>query len=209
MKFHTSLAIRPSLTLALALNGVCFHASLFEAKAGQGLKSYHNQMSSQGVLTPDQKEHLADRVLAMILTYSLKTDIDAESIGARPCLKKQEGTSELKKKILHFIQKSQPITFTLVGFPFKSGNKEKKVIGDLPDLAERLALEKLHRFVEDISEIYPYGAKLNLYADGLAFFDVLGIPLEKVLQYETSLKTLAADLPLISIITCQDLFPNA
>lgn len=207
MKITKFLAMRPYLTAALVVSSFQLNSQLYAASLNPSQISHDPDefINSEPSL---QNEKIADKVLAIILSHSLTRDIDAESVNELHSPEPLQGCFELRQKLLQIIQTSQPITFTLVGFPFKSGNKETKVIGDLPDLAERLALEKLHKFMEEISRVYTYGAKISIYTDGLAFFDQLDVPLEKVTGYEKALKQLAADLPLISIMTCQDLFPD-
>ncbi|MBX9785830.1 MAG: isocyanide synthase family protein [Alphaproteobacteria bacterium] len=207
MKITKPLAVRPYLTVALVVSSFQFNSQLYAASPNVNQVSHDPDELNNPELSL-QNEKVADKVLAVILSHSLTRDIDAESVNELQSSESLQGCSELRQKLLQIIQKSQPLTFTLVGFPFKSGNKETKVIGDLPDLAERLALEKLHKFMEEIGQVYAYGAKIIIYTDGLAFFDQLDVPLEKVTGYETALKQLAADLPLISIMTCQDLFPD-
>jgi pyoverdine/dityrosine biosynthesis protein Dit1 len=207
MKIKKSLAVRPYLTAVLAVSSFQLNSQLYAASLNSS-QIFHDPDEMNHPKSSLQNEKVADKVLAIILGHSLTRDIDAEGVNELQRSESLQGCFELRQKLLQIIQKSQPITFTLVGFPFKSGNKETKVIGDLPDLAERLALEKLHKFMEEIGKVYAYGAKIIIYTDGLAFFDQLDVPLEKVTGYEKALKQLAADLPLISIMTCQDLFPD-
>jgi len=199
MKLLKSEALRPYLALSLIFNVSPVNAELVQHTVSKHTESLMNET---------QNDQVVAKVCAIILKHSLKKDIDAESIQVFTSLKDQQGLTELKKKILQFVQKSQPIAFTLVGFPFKSGNKDRKVIGILADQAERHALENLEEFLEDIHKVHKHGAKLTIYTDGLSFFDLLGIPLKDLLAYEKSLKELAADLPFISIMNCQDLFPG-
>ena len=150
----------------------------------------------------------ADAVVDVLLSHALTQDIDAK--GCDYVLKHipQKGRARLKEKILTFIQHSKPLIFTLVGFPFKSRNTEKNVVGTLPDQGERVALQGLQSLVNDVTRLYPPGAMIQIYTDGFAFCDVIGVPYETVRSYERALKTLAADLPALSIITLQDLFPG-
>lgn len=207
MKISKSLVVGPYLTAALVVSSFQLNPQLYAASLNSS-QIFHNPDEMSPLKPSLQNEKVADKVLAIILSHSLTRDIDAESVTELHSSEPLQGCFELRQKLLQTIQRSQPLTFTLVGFPFKSSNKETKVIGDLPDLAERLALEKLHKFMEEIGKVYTYGAKIIIYTDGLAFFDQLDVPLEKVTGYEKALKQLAADLPLISIMTCQDLFPD-
>ncbi len=200
MKVFRSGAFAPSLavsfTLSLMLTTHYFHARGYPFP--------------EAFLPVDasQNEQIVDKICTVILRYALTRDIDAQNVSVASKFPNQKGIPDLKKKIRDLIKESQPLPFTLVGFPFKSGNKQKNVIGALPDQAERLALETLQRFMEEIHKVYKPGAHLIIYTDGLAFCDLLGISLDEVARYEQTLKKLAANLPSLSIVTCKDLFPN-
>lgn len=72
----------------------------------------------------------------------------------------------LKKEIKIFVEKNNPINFVLPAFPCKSPNTEKKVLGQLPDKAEEVALENLHNFCKSITNIHPPGCKITIASDG-------------------------------------------
>lgn len=159
-----------------------------------------------------QNEHdfsqQADAVARIILSHALRQDIDALGCDYVVGPTRVKGYAQLKEKLLAFVKDSKPLVFTLVGFPFKSRNTKKNVLGPLPDQGERAALEGLHAFMGDISRVYPPGAKVQIYTDGLAFCDVIGVSHRTVACYEHALKLLAADLSSVSIITLQDLHPG-
>lgn len=208
MKLLKLEALSPylSLSLILSLN----QAQAYPYTLPSPLLTKENKVAGSSVeLTLNEgKEQLADKVCALILAHSLTRDIDAEDSNVLIPSQDRQGYPELRKKVLNFINHSQPILFTLIGFPFKSGNRVKNVIGPFPDQAERLALEKMQRFMEEINQVYPHGASLRIYTDGLAFCDLLGVSITNVQRYEKILKRLARDLPLLSIITIHDLFPD-
>jgi pyoverdine/dityrosine biosynthesis protein Dit1 len=199
MNIKKFAALRPFVCTSLILSSLSATAYTF---------SDVFQHSTETIMTDKTREQQAADISRIILKYALTKDIDAENVQVKPSAQNQTGLPELQKKILHFVKHKKPLVFTLIGFPFKSGNMEKNVISSRPDYAERLALENLQNFMREISQIYSPGAKLIIYTDGLAFHDLLGISLENVINYEDSLKQLATDLPLISIVTCRDLFPN-
>lgn len=70
------------------------------------------------------------------------------------------------------ITANHPITMVLPAFPWKSPNKDK-VLGDGADLGEELGLAKLNHLCEEISKIYPYGARLILICDGPVYNGML------------------------------------
>ena len=57
----------------------------------------------------------------------------------------------------------------LPAIPFKSANKVYKVLGNLPDKAEELALDRLNRMCVRIQEIYPPGARITIVSDGITY----------------------------------------
>lgn len=103
-------------------------------------------------------------------------------------------------KIVAKIEQQQPITFVLPAFPGKSPNLAK-VLGTLPDMAERLALEFLQQLCERIGRIYEPGAKVILASDGRVFSDLIGIRDKDVSAYRNELCEMIKDLDLTAIAT--------
>ncbi|MFI6040935.1 L-tyrosine/L-tryptophan isonitrile synthase family protein [Nocardia sp. NPDC051321] len=85
-----------------------------------------------------------------------------------------------------FIAAGKPIHFVIPAFPAKSRN-HRKTLGRLPDLGERLALDSMQSFCEQISAVYAPGAVVTICSDGHVFSDVLGIPDEHVDDYGAEL----------------------
>lgn len=81
----------------------------------------------------------------------------------------------------------QPIELVLPAFPAKSPNRHK-VLGDLPDTAEELALGSLHDLCVEIGEIYPPGARLTICSDGHVFSDLVGVSDEQVNAYNQAIR---------------------
>jgi len=75
-------------------------------------------------------------------------------------------------RIAHTMTTEQPIHFVLPGFPAKSPNPHK-VLGALPDRAERLALEALERLCVELGELHP--VRLTIASDGHVFGPVVGV----------------------------------
>ena len=48
-------------------------------------------------------------------------------------------------------------------------NRENKVLGHLPDLAEELALRRLNAMADSVKEVYECGAVVNIASDGVLF----------------------------------------
>lgn len=152
------------------------------------------------------------KIAALLQEYSLTYDIDAKSINNNFTIKHELSeltTCEaLMNKIGNFVHHKKPIVLTMVGFPYKSSNTKDKVLSSMADGAERYSLVYIHTLLEKIKKIYEPGAKLFIFTDGIAFCDIEHITDEAVTEYENSLKTLAQDLPYITILTMRDICPH-
>lgn len=103
-------------------------------------------------------------------------------------------------KILDAIENNQPISFVLPAFPGKSPNPEK-VLGELPDHAERLSLQFLGSLCESIKSYYSPGIKIILCSDGRVFSDVVGIKESYVTAYQLELDRLISEMNLKDLST--------
>lgn len=103
-------------------------------------------------------------------------------------------------KITKAIENGAPIFFVLPAFPGKSPNPAK-VLGHRPDLAERLALQFLHRLAGRIQRIYAPGAKILLCSDGRVFSDVVGLRESDVSEYQREIDETIASLGLTNLAT--------
>lgn len=103
-------------------------------------------------------------------------------------------------KIAAKIEQGQPITFVLPAFPGKSPNLAK-VLGTLPDMAERRALLFLQQLCERIGRIYEPGARIILASDGRVFSTVVGMSDEDVSAYRDELRQMIAQMGLDKIST--------
>jgi L-tyrosine isonitrile synthase len=153
------------------------------------------------------KVNRANQIYAVLEKHRITYDIDAHSVDPTVNTEPQPpaGVDALVQQIDRFVQEDKPINLLLVGFPFKSQNHEKKTLGDLPDMAERTALEYLQNIVSKIKRIYRPGAHLTIFCDGTPFAQFFMVPEDTVLAYESTLRTLTADLPDITLYTTTDL----
>lgn len=103
-------------------------------------------------------------------------------------------------KIVSKVAQREPITFVLPAFPGKSPNPAK-VLGPLPDMAERRALEFLQHLCDRIRQNYSPGAKIILCSDGRVFSDIVGMRDEDVTIYQKELSMMIVKLGLSSIST--------
>ena len=113
-------------------------------------------------------------------------------------------------KIVAKIEQGQPVSFVLPAFPGKSPNLGK-VLGILPDMAERRALQFLQQLAERIGRIYEPGANIILASDGRVFSDVVGMRDEDVSAYRDELRAMIAEMGLdrISTFNLEELYAEA
>ncbi|MBI2785778.1 MAG: L-tyrosine/L-tryptophan isonitrile synthase family protein [Legionella longbeachae] len=103
-------------------------------------------------------------------------------------------------KIISTVQRNKPVSFVLPAFPGKSPNPEK-VLGFLPDHAERLSLKFLGALCEQIKKYYSPGIKIILCSDGRVFSDVVAMKESNVTDYQAELVRLIEDMSLSDIST--------
>jgi len=110
-------------------------------------------------------------------------------------------------RVQSFVESGQPIQMVLPAFPAKSPNLQK-VLGVLPDTAERLALRQLQTVCEEIGEIYAPGAQLTICSDGHVFSDLVGVSDETVTAYNTAIRAMIEEMGLqrLSFFNLQDLY---
>lgn len=74
-----------------------------------------------------------------------------------------------KELIKGFIDRNESIELILPAFPFKSSNKSQKVLGSLPDEAERVSLMHLNGLCESIKEVTENDCHLTIISDGISY----------------------------------------
>ena len=89
-------------------------------------------------------------------------------------------------RVAAFVRANAPIELVLPAFPAKSPNL-KKVLGALPDLAEERAIERLSELLDDITRVWPPGARLTICSDGHVFADAVGVEDDVVDAYRSAL----------------------
>lgn len=104
------------------------------------------------------------------------------------------------QKVVSAILVQKPIQFVLPAFPGKSPNPAK-VLGPLPDLAERRALSFLNSLCRRLKKIYQPGAEVVLCSDGRVFSDVVGMKEEHVTAYQDAIDEMIKELHLEHIST--------
>ncbi|NBX17935.1 MAG: pyoverdine biosynthesis protein PvcA [Proteobacteria bacterium] len=115
--------------------------------------------------------------------------------------------SKYLPKIISAVREQVPVTFVLPAFPAKSPNPEK-VLGHLPDFAERLALRFLADLAQRIRSIYSRGVQFIICSDGRVFSDVVGMDDAHVSSYQEEFSALVKETGQgsITLVNLEDLF---
>lgn len=144
------------------------------------------------------------RQLLSLVFRSRRTESSADPCLENPC---DECFAVHWERTKAFILRNDPVHFVIPAFPAKSHNP-RKVVGTLPDLGERLAVEFLQSFCEHVRHVYPPGARITICSDGHVFADVLGIPDDDVTHYRDELSRLIAATGgnAIDLYTLDDVF---
>lgn len=74
-----------------------------------------------------------------------------------------------QSRIENFIKKGRSIELILPAFPFKSSNKSVKVLGTLPDEAERVSLMHLDGLCQAIEDVSESKAHIKIVSDGICY----------------------------------------
>ncbi|MEZ4744090.1 MAG: isocyanide synthase family protein [Bdellovibrionota bacterium] len=138
----------------------------------------------------------AKKILSEVMKFRRVPGI-GESCSSSDC---QECMSLHLPKIVSAIQKGNPISFVLPAFPGKSPNLEK-VLGPLPDYAERLSLRFLANLSRNIKKYYSPGAKIILCSDGRVFSDVIGMRESNVTAYQDELSRIIEETSIVEVST--------
>lgn len=152
--------------------------------------------SVQVSATAVQHEAKANEILLDVMRFRRVTGPDTvcNSAPCQACLKPHIA------KIVSAVSRGLPITFVLPAFPGKSPNPAK-VLGTLPDMAERRALQFLQDLCDRIGQYYSPGARIILCSDGRVFSDVVGMRDNDVTAYQQELARMISGSGFTSIST--------
>jgi hypothetical protein len=107
---------------------------------------------------PEESIRIAVQVLEIIETYGLHhTSVPWQGLAGYLALVTEQ------------IRSGEPIRLLFSGFGFKTPPINGKVLGDLPDLGEKLALGHLNGLCSNIAAVYEKGAEVHIYSDGLVY----------------------------------------
>jgi L-tyrosine isonitrile synthase len=137
--------------------------------------------ADEGVGRP--AERLVKQILQLTFRFRRLQRPD-DPCGAEPCATCFAVHDE---RVRHYLDRGEPLHFVLPAFPAKSRNPGK-VVGSLPDLGERISVEFLQSFCEQLSHLHPPGARIEICSDGHVFSDLLDIPDDDVTRYRVELQ---------------------
>ncbi|KAI3324702.1 Clavaminate synthase-like protein [Xylariaceae sp. AK1471] len=96
-----------------------------------------------------------------------------------------------QSQIQKALERKVPIELVIPAFPFKSSNRSKKVLGPLPDEAERLSLLHLNGLCLAIKAAARSDTILTIVSDGITYNDILGVSDQEVWRYGQQLRRMA------------------
>lgn len=111
--------------------------------------------------TPMTVKEISEDVVGVLERYRLPHHTDASKPWA--------ARSKFLVQVEQFVAKNEAVCMVLPAFPFKSPNKKVKVLGDLPDKGEEVALRHLNGLCQAIEDVYPGGGKVFIVSDGLMY----------------------------------------
>ncbi len=138
----------------------------------------------------------ARRILADVMRYR-RVPGAHDTCGDRGC---EKCSSWHLPKIAAAVTAERPVSFVLPAFPGKSPNPEK-VLGTLPDFAERLSLRFLGELAATVKRYYAPGIKIILCSDGRVFSDVVGMKESDVTAYQIELDRMIEEMELADVST--------
>lgn len=92
-------------------------------------------------------------------------------------------------RIKAFVEAGAPVEFVLPAFPAKSPNPNK-ILGVLPDMAEKISIIFLNHLCQRIHLFYPPGARIKICSDGRVFGDLVHITDANISAYRDMLQRL-------------------
>ncbi|KAI1366304.1 Pyoverdine/dityrosine biosynthesis protein-domain-containing protein [Xylaria arbuscula] len=104
-----------------------------------------------------------------------------------------ESVLHSQRQIEIALKRDIPVSLVIPAFPFKSSNRSKKVLGPLPDEAERLSLLHLDGLCKAITDVTGSDTFLTIVSDGITYNDILDVSDREVWRYGQRLRQMAED----------------
>ncbi|EAW12213.1 isocyanide synthase family protein [Aspergillus clavatus NRRL 1] len=132
-------------------------------------------------------EALVERIAEIIASYRISGPDDRYEDVYKP---------KLLETLRVFVTRQEPINLVVPAYPFKSPNREEKVLGPDVDVGERMSLEHFNSIGARIQQIYPPGGHVTIVSDGCCYNDLLGVSDEEVFRYAEGLHRITEKLQL-------------
>ncbi|KAM0324351.1 hypothetical protein ACHAQA_008132 [Verticillium albo-atrum] len=143
-----------------------------------------DNISSANTPHADDTRRTSRLVLDIILEHALNKFESPQGLF-------KEREDNFLSVITQFVVAGRRIEACLPAFPFKSANKVYKVLGNLPDKAEELALGRLNAMCTQIQQVYQPGAHVTIISDGITYNDLLCISDQDTWAYGQALRDMA------------------
>lgn len=132
-------------------------------------------------------EALVERIGEIIGSYRISGPEDRYENVFKP---------KMLETLRGFVSRQEPINMVVPAYPFKSPNREEKVLGPDPDVGERMSLQHLNSIGHRIQQIYPPGGHVTIVSDGCCYNDLLCVSDEEVYRYAEGLHRITEKLNL-------------
>ncbi|CDL80229.1 L-tyrosine isonitrile synthase [Xenorhabdus cabanillasii] len=134
-------------------------------------------------------EKVSEKILQELLQYRRRFPTSEHTIEYE-----EKHVAEVQlPRIRAFVEQGKTIKCILPAFPTKSPNP-RKVLGTMPDMAEKLSLIFLNSLCQRIQLYYPPGAHIVICSDGHVFSDLIRVNDETVTHYQLEIEKLLHEL---------------
>ena len=150
----------------------------------------HKSQQHQGGIEPPRSVAGAPSDVDEQLTVIFEQQLLKRRVGAK---KDQDhwdrgGRDVFKQQLHRYTGTGRRLLFMLPCMPFKSSNTASKVLGDMPDMGEYLAIKRLDDVMLRFGEVYPPGAQLVLFSDGRVYCDLFRIDDETTSRFKAAVR---------------------
>ncbi|MCP9269456.1 isocyanide synthase family protein [Xenorhabdus sp. XENO-1] len=134
-------------------------------------------------------EKVSSKILHELLQYRRRFSESEHTIEYE-----EQKVSEVQlPRIRAFVEQGKAVECILPAFPTKSPNP-RKVLGTMPDMAEKLSLIFLNSLCQRIQLYYPPGANIVICSDGHVFSDLIHVDDETITHYQLEIEKLLHEL---------------
>ncbi|MBD2796638.1 isocyanide synthase family protein [Xenorhabdus sp. 18] len=134
-------------------------------------------------------EEVSNKILHELLQYRRRFPESEHTLQDE-----EKRVSEVQlPRIRAFVEQGKPIECILPAFPTKSPNP-RKVLGKMPDMAEKLSLIFLNSLCQRIQLYYPPGANIVICSDGHVFSDLIHVDDNTITYYQLEIEKLLHEL---------------